>query len=672
MNNDTIGTASVKITADIRELKAKVEEAKTVARGLEGFTINAGGEFSGNWEEYQQYIANANKEYEEYIANQESATVATEKLQSAVEAVQPTVEETAESVHKFSDSFATIKDAVTHPLDTMRGSFEKTKDAIEDAGRLGRTAIIGLATAITAYGKKSIEEYAKYNENAKEAQEELEKASTRLKLAVGQLLQPIATAITGIMNWVSENRALVSGFLTFAGVLAGSAGVIALVNKLKMAMIALKTAGGGILGIISVLAGLAVGVAASNMEFEDYNESLEDAKKREEELTKATNTYNQSVADMNKQIADAQEGIAEATRSYEQSLKKILDSHESTVDKLTNQIRDANSEYERAIEERTAAFNLSMQKEEEKHQDKVDELQSQIDFLQRYNNKYNREKLEALTFALEKENNRHKQQTAFLEDELEVQNRNEKAKLEQRLSEYEKELKSEQEFLRKHRDTLNAVRNVIVDDEVVALKRQHEATLKGYNEAIETARQKGREAGETYANALKSVEGVAKESGKSVGNSFGNGFLGVINSVLGTAVSLVEKVLRVIIPAQGKAGMSASTETEGIVNYFKQQYGSNWKAEWQRQGMGAIPAGYALGGYTGQGASDEVAGIVHKGEYVLPQEAVNQETGLPKAMGNTFNITVSGVFATSASERRKVAEDIKRALEQTNYARLGA
>lgn len=40
--------------------------------------------------------------------------------------------------------------------------------------------------------------------------------------------------------------------------------------------------------------------------------------------------------------------------------------------------------------------------------------------------------------------------------------------------------------------------------------------------------------------------------------------------------------------------------------------------------------GFATGGYTGRGGKYEPAGIVHKGEYVVPKEGVDQSTGLPK------------------------------------------
>src|SRR5690606_38867773 len=41
--------------------------------------------------------------------------------------------------------------------------------------------------------------------------------------------------------------------------------------------------------------------------------------------------------------------------------------------------------------------------------------------------------------------------------------------------------------------------------------------------------------------------------------------------------------------------------------------------------------GFASGGYTGRGGKYEPAGIVHRGEYVIPKHLVDQTSGLPKA-----------------------------------------
>ena len=114
----------------------------------------------------------------------------------------------------------------------------------------------------------------------------------------------------------------------------------------------------------------------------------------------------------------------------------------------------------------------------------------------------------------------------------------------------------------------------------------------------------------------------------------------------------------------GNAG--STNDAEMIEKYFKEQYGDNWEAEMKRQG-------YASGGYTGYGSPDEIAGVVHKGEYVLPADLVDQTSGKPKMLGNTIiNINVQGTFATSQAERRKVADQIVAALNQTKHSRLEA
>ncbi len=46
---------------------------------------------------------------------------------------------------------------------------------------------------------------------------------------------------------------------------------------------------------------------------------------------------------------------------------------------------------------------------------------------------------------------------------------------------------------------------------------------------------------------------------------------------------------------------------------------------------GLAQQGFSTGGFTGRGATDEVAGVVHKGEYVIPKSQVDQSTGRPKS-----------------------------------------
>jgi hypothetical protein len=84
--------------------------------------------------------------------------------------------------------------------------------------------------------------------------------------------------------------------------------------------------------------------------------------------------------------------------------------------------------------------------------------------------------------------------------------------------------------------------------------------------------------------------------------------------------------------------------------------------------------GFAEGGFTGRGGVNEIAGIVHKGEYVIPQKDVDQLTGRPKLFGETDRIDTGagpagpqtvinfdptlqiGMFAGMPTEYREIAE----------------
>lgn len=74
--------------------------------------------------------------------------------------------------------------------------------------------------------------------------------------------------------------------------------------------------------------------------------------------------------------------------------------------------------------------------------------------------------------------------------------------------------------------------------------------------------------------------------------------------------------------------------------------------------------GFATGGFTGKGGANEVAGVVHKGEFVLPKSQVDQSTGTPKGMGGNVSVNVNiGLYAGTEMEKRKIATDLFRSLQ---------
>lgn len=76
---------------------------------------------------------------------------------------------------------------------------------------------------------------------------------------------------------------------------------------------------------------------------------------------------------------------------------------------------------------------------------------------------------------------------------------------------------------------------------------------------------------------------------------------------------------------------------------------------WFDQFMTGTLGKFATGGYTGKGAWNEPAGIVHRGEYVVEKQDVDQSTGLPKAMGgSTVSMTVQNMYLTTAEAVREL------------------
>lgn len=645
--SDYIGEASVKITGDIKPLEQAVSQAKQLAGKMEqsfselsGFKINYDGRQFESFQAYTQEISRQQQEWEAYAAQQREVASATSATTQSVSQLDTVMAQTSQNAQQTQGALSRVATDVANFGRAIEGSLLRTKDSIQEAGRVGRTALIGLGVAMTALAKDSLKEYAKYSKEASDRQEQLDKNLSKLKASFGSFLQPIAQAVSGFADWASQNQQLVSGVLTFMTVLGGSVGLIALVTKLSKAIVALKTSVGGIVGILSLVAGV---FAFANTNAENYDVTLEETTKATEELKQAQQKYNDVLANTNKQIAEAQKGIAEAREEYLDGLKKILVSHEETVARLTQQIEEANYDYQKAVNERNAEFVKSQAKEEKAHQDKVDELMTQLRFLQRYNNEYNREKLEAVQFALAREETLYKKQTEAEQKELDLRNQQEKEKLDKRLAEYQKELNEETAFLTKHRDDLNAVRNRILLDEKEYLDKQYNQQVANYNRQIAEASTQGREAGRAYTNAFSRWI----ESNQDGINAW-------------------QKILNKLAERTA-AGLGQSDFWTPIA---KSMYNKNPKLFTQLFGDKS-QYGFADGGYTGAGGRDEVAGIVHKGEYVLPQEMVDQTTGTPKAMGNNITINLSGTFATSDSERRKVAQQIVAALEQTNYARLG-
>lgn len=494
------------------------------------------------------------------------------------------------------------------------------------------------------------------------SQQRLETALTQVKQIMGAVFDQFAPIINGIAEWVSNNEELIASIGVFVGLLVGGGGLITAVKlaaggigTLNAALTSLVgtslLAKLSVLGVVGGILALGAGtlVAAGQSVIEDTTTSVEDLGEKSGQASESIDVLGTSSDSATKKIASLQKQLNNLDRDYQRSLKQIANRHEENLATLTQQIEEANMDYRRAIDERMADFNVTLAKQERSHQETVDELMTQLSFLQRYNNDYNKQKLAQVQFALNKEQELYKRETAAQQAELELQNAADKAKLDQRLASLQAELDEELAFMNKHRDALNSVRDLILLDEIEALQEQYNEQKASYAQQIAEARISGGKIGNGLSSGIEEAMQGFDLSG--VGKNWGDQIVGGIANSLSIGFKKVDKIVR--------------DNLDGIVVDKGVKTGNFW--EDTRKAI----FGFSSGGYTGRGAPNEVAGVVHRGEYVVPADQVDQNTGLPMATGNqTITINLAGVLATSQQAKRELGQELVRALQQTQQARL--
>lgn len=109
--------------------------------------------------------------------------------------------------------------------------------------------------------------------------------------------------------------------------------------------------------------------------------------------------------------------------------------------------------------------------------------------------------------------------------------------------------------------------------------------------------------------------------------------------------------------ARGANLLTQITEAQAQLSEFIKKWGSGWGyvtsqrnkiQSWTNQ---LNSGNFATGGYTGAGGKYDVAGIVHRGEYVVPKEQVNQATRLPYFMEQPRSFAQGGFVGGSSGGR---------------------
>lgn len=215
-------------------------------------------------------------------------------------------------------------------------------------------------------------------------------------------------------------------------------------------------------------------------------------------------------------------------------------------------------------------------------------------------------------------------------------------------------------------DKLNDARRV--QKEQADAARQAEENLRNANLGVESSTLQLERATKSYNDTVRQYGADSLEAREAA--------LG-----LKRANNELEASTRTLVNEQQKNLISLDGLNERLNNLNGKSvtYSINGREQFisEQNGQKFYGGTFSEGGYTGRGGKYDVAGVVHAGEYVLPKEAVNQSTGLPKAGvggGQEINVTVnvpSGVFVANKSDKRQFANEIGKLINETIKSKTG-
>ncbi len=465
-------------------------------------------------------------------------------------------------------------------------------------------------------------------------QARLNQTLLEIETTIGRVTNQITGGFIGALGGMNDEGqkaaiAFGAGATAFVGFLTVVPLAITAFRTIRSALVAVGVASafasGGITALLGGLAAVAAGAAVAGLiDNLDTTEELSDKfSQNVQEAGGGLQDSAKNAAETAKQLKKINDQMQETRDDFRYSLAQLVAEKNANIAALTDTLASEERAYDNAYKERQTSFEKSQNEEELTHSQKTKALQNQIDFLTKYNTAANQKQVTDLKFALAQENSEYQKSTQLRANEFDAETKSAFDEYEKRRQENQNKLNDELALLNKHREDILAVRNVMLRDEIENLQYSRDAQLASLEEQ--------------KRDIVSKLTSAGAEAGRSSAEAFNKAF--------------------------GAEGIYFDKATK----YNVQTVG----------GKKYVVPEFDTGGFTGQGGKYEPAGIVHKGEYVLPKEQVNQSTGLPKASAAgggqnvTVNLSMNGVMTSSPSEMRAVSVKIAKYINEAITAKGG-
>lgn len=524
---------------------------------------------------------------------------------------------------------------------------------------------------------RSLGDVDRYSDSAAASTLRYQTQLNYLQVTIGRVVNNLTKGlISSIATFIQQNQQAIIFVGTLVAVIGGAIASFVIAAKAVALFGSALTfiSRHPIIATLSIILGLITSIIAVSKvgELADIGAGIEDLPQPMAETANSMGDAAKNAKDLKKQLAEIADQMEKVRSDFREQLAELVRDKNENIATLKKSLSEEKTAYDNAYNERLASFTKNENEEQLAHEKKTAELQNQIDFLTKYNTAANQKKLSELQFALARENAEYKKSTSLRQGEFDAETQSRLEEYEKRRLENQTQLDSELALMQKHREDILAVRDVILLDEIDKLKRSRDEQLKSLQQqkidAIEQSRQAGDGAGAAYGGAyktqfddcLRKIKTAANDAGKEAGKSFTDR----LGEALGYAVNDPPRFWKPMIDS-----------FKSVLGLLKGELKVDSKGNIVTNYKGG---GWADGGYTGQGGKYQPAGVVHKGEYVLPKEVVNQQTGMPDwnkvggGASNNYNFDFRGaIIPTDKAGMRNFASQMGRFINESAKAKTG-
>lgn len=327
-----------------------------------------------------------------------------------------------------------------------------------------------------------------------------EQVGVQLQPAFRLLTQTVLGGVKALRDFVKENPQVVGNIVKVTLAIGGTITAFFLASKavafaigafkaFQAALVAVRAGitatqlATGILGIAMVALGALV-ARAFQKQVKEQNAANEVTSKLDDNLANMFNTAQQGSSGLNENLkknADnlkkMQDAIKKANEDYNRQLAEIVDRRQQSIADNKRQLAEEKKQYDEALRDKQKNFENETRTIEEENEQRLRDIENTLGeelMLSRDRNEF---KLQEYMAALEAERQAGNERLEEVKMQYEEETNKEAEEFSKRTAELQAKITEDETFLQKHAETIKRINRGVLQDEIEALKENHQQRL---------------------------------------------------------------------------------------------------------------------------------------------------------------------------------------------------